>query len=421
MKLLFKVTLYYLIITLIVFGIGGVMTYNIFQRQVEKETDRYLVSRLWEIENSIENGESPSAFYFRNLTIREVDNSIDETKFHFSDTLADHPSPFIDRLESHRKLSVIRKIHDQTFKIEMFDVIVESDDIIRGVFQSQTRLFIILGSVLVISSFLVSIWLFRPFYITLQTIKKFRLNDNSALVLGQTKTKEFRELNLILDQMIKKIRSDYRNLKEFSENASHEMQTPLAVAKGKLELMLQSKSLDEEQLTLINSAYNSIDHLSKMGRSLGLLTKIENNEFTNLQETNITGIINNALFDFQELLELKGISTETDLQEDVIINSDPTLMKILIGNLFQNAVRHNIVGGKIQLRLTNDEFYISNTGKELHTSSELLFERFKKDNQSGETIGLGLAIVQKICEINGFLITYTFDCELHNLIVKFRT
>jgi signal transduction histidine kinase len=159
-----------------------------------------------------------------------------------------------------------------------------------------------------------------------------------------------------MDQMIKKIRSDYRNLKEFSENASHEMQTPLAVAKGKLELMLQSKNLDEEQLTLINSAYNSIDHLSKMGRSLGLLTKIENNEFTNLQETNISAIIHNALYDFQELLVLKGISAETNIEEDVVINADPTLMKILIGNLFQNAVRHNIVGGKIILKLSADEF-----------------------------------------------------------------
>lgn len=419
MKLLFKVTLFYLIITLIVFGIGGVMTYNIFQKQVEIETDRYLVTRLWEIENSIENGESPSAFYFRNLNIKEIDPSIEETKFHFSDTLADHPSPFIDRLESHRKLSVIRKIHDQTFKIEMFDVIVESDDIIDGVFQSQTRLFIILGSVLVVSSFLVSIWLFRPFYITLQTIKQFRLNDNTPLVLGETKTKEFQELNQIFEQMIKKIRSDYRNLKEFSENASHEMQTPLAVAKGKLELMLQSKNLDEEQLTLINSAYNSIDHLSKMSRSLSLLTKIENNEFSNMQKTNVSSIINNTLFDFQELLGLKGITLESDLSDNVFITSDPTLIQILIGNLFQNAIRHNVVGGKIQIGLTTDEFYISNTGKELKTPSDLLFERFKKDNQSSETIGLGLAIVQKICEINGFEISYTYENAWHTLKVKF--
>jgi signal transduction histidine kinase len=419
MKLLFKVTLYYLIITLVVFGVGGVMTYDIFQKQVQQETDRYLISRLWSLENSIENGESPTAFISNNLFIKEVDNAIDETRFVFGDTLADHPSPMISRLEPHRKLKVVRKINDQTFKIEIFDVIVESDDIFSGVFQSQTRLFIILGTVLVLSSFLVSIWLFRPFNVTLQAIKNFRLNDTSPILLQKTNTREFRELNQILDQMVQKIQSDYLSLKEFSENASHEMQTPLAVAKGKMELLLQSKNMDEEQLSLINSAYNSIDHLSKMGRSLGLLTKIENNEFADLKEINLSENIENTLYDFQELLGLKGIDISEQIEENVIVRSDPVLIKILISNLFQNAIRHNIPGGRIGIKLSSKALIISNTGKTLKNQSEHLFKRFKKDNQSSETIGLGLAIVKKICEINDYSIGYSFANELHTLKVSF--
>jgi signal transduction histidine kinase len=219
--------------------------------------------------------------------------------------------------------------------------------------------------------------------------------------------------------MILKIQSDYRNLKEFSENASHEMQTPLAVAKGKLELLLQSKNTDEEELSLINSAYNSIDHLSKMGRSLGLLTKIENNEFTDLQEVDLSKIVKGTLFDFQELLELKGLKIQQDIDDDVKVSSDPILIQILIGNLFQNAVRHNISGGEIRLKLTERSFVISNTGKELNNPSEELFERFKKDNQSEETIGLGLSIVKKICEINNYEISYEFKDHLHTLKVSF--
>jgi len=421
MKLIFKVTLYYLIITLIVFGVGGIMTYNIFQRQVQMETDRYLISRLWSLETSIENGENPNAFISDNISIKQVDNSSEETRYNFGDTLADHPSPLIDRLEPHRKLQVIRKINDQTYKIEIFDVIVESDDIFSGVFQSQTRLFVILGTVLVLSSFLVSIWLFRPFNVTLQGIKNFRLNDTEPIKLQKTSTKEFRELNQILDQMIQKIQSDYLSLKEFSENASHEMQTPLAVAKGKLELLLQSKGMDEEQLMLINSAYNSIDHLSKMGRSLGLLTKIENNEFRDLREIDLTKQIKNTLFDFQELLELKGITIKQNLEENVQVKSDPILIQILIGNLFQNAVRHNTPNGEIKIKLTSNDFTISNTGKKLNNPSDLLFKRFKKDNQSNDTIGLGLAIVKKICEINNYTISYQFENERHTLKVEFNS
>jgi signal transduction histidine kinase len=420
MRLIFKVTFYYLLITLFVFGAGGIMTYNIFQKEVQQETDRYLIGRLGGIETSIQNGESPTAFVANNLSIEEIDNSVPETKFFFRDTLADHPSPRIDRLEPQRKLSVIRKIDGRTFKIEIFDVIVESDDIFSGVFQSQTRLFIILGSVLVLASFFVSVWLFRPFNATLESIKGFRIHNRDPIRLGKTHTKEFRELNQIIDQMTRKIQSDYRNLKEFSENASHEMQTPLSVAKGKLELLLQSKGMDEEQLKLINSAYSAIDHMSKMGRSLGLLTKIENNEFDNLQEVNLSEEIEKTLYDFQELLELKEIDIDSQIERDIVVKTDPILLKVLVGNLFQNAVRHNKPGGKIQVRLSGSNLLIANSGEKLSSPFETMFERFKKDKQSSGTIGLGLAIVKKICDINGFQIHYTYEDDLHCLDIKFR-
>lgn len=419
MRLLLKVTLFYLLITLVVFGVGGIMTYDIFQKQVQFETDRYLVSRLWSLQNSIENGESPYAFISTNLSIKEIDDSNEETKFSFGDTLANHPNPRIDRLETHRKLKVVRKINSKTFKIEIFDVIVESDDIFSGVFKSQTRLFITLGAVLMIFSFLVSTWLFRPFNVTLQGIKNFRINDSAKLDLGETNTKEFRELNSILKRMAKKSQIDYNNLKEFSENASHEMQTPLAVAKGKIELLMQSKNLDEEQLLLINSSYEAIDHLSKMGRSLGLLTKIENNEFSDLQEINLSEKINSSIFDFQELLRLKEITISHTIEENVIVHSDPILIQILLSNLFQNAIRHNIVNGHIYVEVSTNKLLISNAGEPLSCTTDLLFKRFKKDNQSGRTIGLGLAIVKKICDINNFEITYKYENDAHIISVIF--
>ncbi|NJN27008.1 MAG: HAMP domain-containing histidine kinase [Cyclobacteriaceae bacterium] len=395
MKLLLQVTLYYLIITLIVFGFGGVMTYRIFELEVQRETDRYLKSRLWSIQNSIENGESPYAFNSANISIREVDMRYPESKYVFSDTLAEHPSPRIDALEPHRKLTVVRRIQGKNYKVEIFDVIFEQDDILEGVFQSQTRLFIILGAVLVMASFLVSTWVFRPFNVTLQALKNFRLNDPREVILGTTTTREFKELNDIIRQMVEKNKNDYKSLKEFSENASHEMQTPLAVAKGKIELLLQSKNLDQEQLSLINSAYSSINHLSKMSRSLSLLTKIDNNEFANLLKIDFSKVVLKAVFDFKELISLNAIDLQYEVEDNVMIVADPVLAQILVTNLFQNAIRHNIARGHIRVDLQPAFLEISNSGKPLKTDPESLFKRFKKDNQSGETIGLGLAIVKK--------------------------
>jgi signal transduction histidine kinase len=108
------------------------------------------------------------------------------------------------------------------------------------------------------------------------------------------------------------------------------------------------------------------------------------------------------------------------MDDQVIVNSDPTLIQILIGNLFQNAIRHNVTNGEISIKLTSNEFTISNTGKDLQNPSDLLFKRFKKDNQSGDTIGLGLAIVQKICEINQYEISYHFENGVHTVKIIFN-
>jgi signal transduction histidine kinase len=420
MKLLVKATLFYLLLIFIVFGVGGIMTYDIFQRQIQIETDRYLVQRLWSLQNSIENGEKATAFNNDKQTIVEIDNKFAETRFAFSDTLADHPNPAIDRLEPHRKLTVIRKIHEKTYKIELFDVIVESDDIFTGVFQALTRLFIILGIVLVVASLFISRWLFRPFNITLQAIKGLRFQEQEQPIFGKSKTQEFRELNSILEQMVLKNKADYKNLKEFSENASHEMQTPLAVAKGKVELLLQSRNLDEDQLLLINSVNESIDHLSKMSRALSLLTKIENKEFSKLEAIDLTEKIKGLAYNFQELFDLKNIEAVLDIEENVIVNGDKTLFQILINNLLQNAVRYNIPGGKINISLTKSTLRISNTGNPLKTVPIELFKRFKKDIQSSENIGLGLSIVKKICDVSGYQVNYEHADGLHVLTVVFK-
>lgn len=421
MRLLPKVTLYYLLISLLVFGIGGVMTYDIFKTKVQIETDRYLISRLWGLHNAVKKGESPYAFVSDNLSVKKISNDYEETRFQFSDTLADHPNPHIDRLEPHRKLTVVRKMAGATYKIEIFDVIIESDDILFGVFRSQTRLFFILGVVLIIASFLVSTWVFRPFYHTISVLRHFKLGSRSDLELGKSGTREFKELNDILEQLMHKARDDYRNLKEFSENASHEMQTPLAVAKGKLELLMQSGNLVEEQKQLINSAYNAMTHLSKMGRSLSLLTKIENREFSDFKEIDLSEIIRGAIFDFQELLSLKNISLDHNLQEgpEVIVKSDPVLIRTLIINLFQNAIRHNLPKGSIQIHLTESKLCISNTGAPLKGDAALMFRRFTKSDQSSGTVGLGLAIVKKICDVSDFVIDYQYLEKQHKITVTF--
>lgn len=422
MKFLLRTTLFYLFITLMVFGVGGIITYNIFIDAIQLETDRYLIERYRDISTYMKEDPGFSSISDSKIQIIEV-NDMPESpgdrrgRFQFTDTLVWHQG--LRRMENNRKLTSFIGTQEGKYRIEIHDVIVERDDIFQSVFESQTRLFIILGIVMVISSFLISRWMFKPFNQTLEKIKNFNIKSLQPTVLGKSGIKEFDILNSFINQMTEKVSSDYKNLKEFTENASHELQTPLAITKGKLELLLQEENLTRDHMDLIESSYESIIHMSKLNKSLTLLSKIENEEFSNKGPIDVSGELKKALADFNDLIKLKNLELETDIQDEVGVENDKTLIKILLNNLLQNAIRHNNEGGKIIVHLTKSTFSIKNTGDDLDIPGEQLFERFKKGNQYEKNTGLGLSIVKKICEISLYEISYNIEKEWHMVTVTF--
>ena len=260
----------------------------------------------------------------------------------------------------------------------------------------------------------------RPFNLTLEQIQKFSLKDSDQkIVFPRSGVKEFKRLNQFLSEMTKKVQSDYRSLKEFSENASHEFQTPIAVIQSKLELLLGDESLTEQQIEQVSYIQNAIRRLSNLSNSLALLTKIDNNEFSNVSELDLSEILSGMLEEFRELMDLKQIETETDLSSGVKLEADKVLVEILLTNLINNAIRHNWEEGKIKLSLTNASLLISNSGPELSIKPDDLFRRFKKSNQSAQSLGLGLAIVKKICDFYGYEIKYELKEGFHTIQIDF--
>ena len=219
--------------------------------------------------------------------------------------------------------------------------------------------------------------------------------------------------------MTDKARRDYIALKEFSENAAHEMQTPIAVAKGKLELLLESPDLQENQLPLIQSAQEALSKLSRLGQSLSLLTKIENNEFTSQETTNFSEVVQQSVRLFQDLCELKGLTLRSQIEPSVYLSINAAIADIMISNLLKNAVRYNLTDGWIEVVLTKKELTVKNPGVPPNVPTQQLFERFRKSNQSGESLGLGLAIVKKICDVNHWHVRYDFVEGVHQLTVRF--
>ncbi|MCB0546298.1 MAG: HAMP domain-containing histidine kinase [Phaeodactylibacter sp.] len=419
MNLITKTTLFYLLVAMLVFGLGGVLTFYLVQKEVQRETDFALRDHLIEITEEVEEGVPLSFLKRGKVDITDLGTAPRDTFYSLSDTLAPHP--YLEgQLEPYRKITAVQEVNGRYYRVSITDVFIETDDIYDVVVDIMLRLFIILCVAMLIFSFLITGWLFRPFQKTLDRIRSFNLKDQQVLELPQTSTKEFRQLNAFVAQMAYKARRDYLAVKEFSENASHEIQTPLAIARGKLELLLETPGLTDEQLDLVQAAQQNINKLSKLGNALLLLTRIENKEFAPNQEpVNFSRITQHCLENFSELAGLKGLALSSHIEPDVKLIVDPTLADILVANLVKNAIRHNIPKGWVEVKLDQQKLLVRNTGNAPRVSSEQLFERFQKSNQSNGSLGLGLAIVKKITEANSFQVAHRYADGVHEVAITF--
>ena len=250
--------------------------------------------------------------------------------------------------------------------------------------------------------------LWRPFYGTLKNIQQFSLNKSEKINFAATGIDEFQSLNSILDEALTKAQRDYQSLKEFTENASHELQTPLAVIQSKLDILIQNEKLSETESETIQGAYDAVQYLKKINQSLLLLTKIENNQFSEKITIDISQQLQKKINQFSELWKAKNIEPKINLQP-AALTINMQLADILLNNLLGNATRHNFQHGNIIINLQPKNLTVVNSGPENAIDEEILFRRFSKVNHSGESFGLGLSIIKQICDTSNFICSYSFQ------------
>jgi signal transduction histidine kinase len=259
----------------------------------------------------------------------------------------------------------------------------------------------------------------KVFYDTIEKINKYDVNSHEYFALNKSDIREFDDLNRVLLSMTERIKNDYLNLKEYIENASHEIQTPLAIISSKMELLLQSGDMSEKQYKTVVDAYDASNRLSRLNKTLILMAKIENRQFPESRAVNPSIIIDAQLENLEDLILSKQIKVRKEIADEMTLQMNPFLAEIMLVNLIKNAVRHNIQGGELVIELTKERLRISNSGLPLKIDPELLFKRFYKSSSSPESIGLGLAIVQKICIMYGFNIAYNYTDGMHVMSVVF--
>lgn len=420
MKLISKFIMVYLVVTVIVLGFGGYLSYHIIKDELDTELKWRFIDRIDRVTYLLEHGKDFKTKVGdredRNLMVTQLPFQV-EPSVEIRDTLVWNDR--LQQMEHNLKMVAYRNVNGNSYHITTYGVLAESDDITEAV----TKILLWILGMQVIGAigvgFIVSHRLFKPFRDTLKQIRNFTLQKKEPITAGKANVKEFEDLNRFVEEMTSKAVSDYINLKEFAENASHELQTPLSIIKGKLELLTET-NLSPEQYQYVEASQRSIKKLSRLSESLALLTKIENHEFTDTDEVNFTELIQESTQAFEEFIAFNGLDVETDLEDDVTVQMHPVLADILWTNLFQNAIKHNVDQGSITITLTQTRLTISNTGKPLETAPKKLFSRFVKADPSTDSIGLGLSIIKRIVDQNNYRISYDFEDGWHTVQISFN-
>lgn len=312
-----------------------------------------------------------------------------------------------------RQKTTIVKWEGDVFKLTMAIPIKDFLQLRRRVFRALVPAFIILAIIIIGFNYIASGYLFRPFNRILDAMRTYQVGQEKSVDHVKTSTSEFVHMQNLFHQMIQRIESDYQRLKEYTENMAHEIQTPLAIIQNKTENLISNKEVMNENEKDVKVIWDEVTHLSKLGNTLNLITKIENREFSEIEEIQTKPILEKHLEALKELIEFKSLDVELDLSPEHALRINPYLLEILLKNLLRNALRYANTEGPVKIKTTLDELVISNYGDPLNFPHDKLFERFTRTSQDSRAMGLGLALVKKICDVNFLEISYEYKNAQH--------
>lgn len=314
--------------------------------------------------------------------------------------------------------SIFSTAEGKFMKLVVYMPTIEKMDLQRAilgwmVFLYVTLLLVILG---------VNVWIYRtnmkPLYVLLKWLEHYRLGRQNEELVNDTRVTEFRQLNEAALLSVRRSEQLYQQQKLFIGNASHEMQTPLAICRNRLEMLMEDDSLSEKQLGELFKTHQTLENLTRLNRSLLLLCKIDNGQFLDTQEVCFNDFLAKYLDDYKEVYAYRKVEVSVDEQGVFKAVMNEALASVLFTNLLKNAFVHTVEDGKVSVVLTGDCFLVANSGT-APLDRERVFERFYQQGEKKEgSNGLGLALVKSVCMSSHLQVSYDFSEGMHRFCVQ---
>ena len=289
----------------------------------------------------------------------------------------------------------------------------EKDDLKKAILTWVIFLYVTLLLIII----LITVWVFyrnlRPLYALLHWLDAYQAGKKNTLLKNDTKITEFRKLNEAALRNAERNELLFEQQKQFIGNASHEIQTPLAICRNRLEMLMEDESLSEHHLEELMKTCQTLEYITKLNKSLLLLSKIDNNQFTEIKEIEINSLLRNFLLDYQEVYGYKKIEV-TFIEKGILkMNINESLAIILLTNLLKNSFVHNKKEGRLCIEITPQHILFRNTGESTQLDEKKIFDRFFQGSKKEGSTGLGLAIVDSICKLQNFHLRYFYENNNH--------
>ena len=423
MKLLYVIGVRLLLFTTLILAFWAVLFYQSIMQEISDEVDETLEDYAESIIIRESRGkELPNVSYGLNnqFFIRKVTQEYAESH---PKALFEDRDVFIKEINEYtpaRVYTYIYKGSDGSWnEIEVSTPHVDKNELRDEIF--SWLMFLLTAILLVIV--VVNVWAvqnsMRPLQNLLKWLDAYRLGNNNQPLDNPTNISEFIKLNETAAQSMARNEKLYEQQKQFIGNAAHELQTPIAVCLNRLEMMLDDDTLSERQIEEIGKTLQTLGNLSRLNRSLLLLSKIENGQFNDNKRIDLSAQLTSLFADYEEIYSHRQISVEIQVKAPFIVKMDESLSTVLLSNLIKNAYIHNYDGGKISINMSHNELRISNTGSCTPLDEKKVFNRFYNSGKKTST-GLGLSITKAICTQYNLQIKYRFDDGRHHFIVKSR-
>lgn len=305
------------------------------------------------------------------------------------------------------------------YELKVLKARITEASIIQSVVIDTVAMFVLLLLLLLLITRYLLTRTWRPFYDLVAQLQAFDVRSHTVLPYEPSRIAEFDALSKAVNKLTQRSRRVFSDQKHFIENVTHEIQTPLAVIKSKLDIQIQDPNLTQDQALFYEELAESIRKINKLNRSLLLLSKIENDHYIEKEDLSLAHVFDATLSAFLPKIEFKHLEVVKNYQQAPSLSANRLLLEILFTNLIKNAIVHNAENGKIEVEINGLQFIMRNTGTAPQLPAHELIHRFKSSGKR-ESTGLGLSIVKQICRVNNYYFHYHYASGWHEVTVKFE-